>query len=212
MLQISKNLLPRGLGSCCCSDNTRRICEVRKSSSNKYTSIDEHGTLKGLSGSVIDFKITFNGTCTENESRHAVIRVSYHNNTCNHLIFVRQGYAPVALLDEGRAWHTFNMKTPTEETDSPVEEGSLFKWGNLNEPIDASSNKHEKEYWIEVQPKDFKDDKAKPLEIAGKGTTKLWDEITSQPFNTPLKSLKLMEKKWKLPITMIIMYCIKARI
>lgn len=65
---------------------------------------------------------------------------------------------------------------------------------------------------IEVQPKDFKDDKAKPLEIAGKGTTKLWDEITSQPFNTPLKSLKLMEKKWKLPITMIIMYCIKARI
>ena len=134
--------------------------KLEKSSSNKYTSIDEHGTLKGLSGSVIDFKITFNGTCTENESRHAVIRVSYHNNTCNHLIFVRQGYAPVALLDEGRAWHTFNMKTATEETDSPVEEGSLFKWGNLNEPIDASSNKHEKEYWIEVQPKDFKDDKA----------------------------------------------------
>ena len=58
------------------------------------------------------------------------------------------------------------MKTATEETDSPVEEGSLFKWGNLNEPIDASSNKHEKEYWIEVQPKDFKDDKAKPLKIA----------------------------------------------
>ena len=25
-----------------------------------------------------------------------------------------------------------------------------------------------KEYWIEVQPKDFKDDKAKPLEIARK--------------------------------------------
>ena len=77
--------------------------KLEKSSSNKYTSIDEHGTLKGLSGSVIDFKITFNGTCTENESRHAVIRVSYHNNTCNHLIFVRLGYAPVALLDEGRA-------------------------------------------------------------------------------------------------------------
>lgn len=183
------------MGSCCCSDNTRRICEVRKSSSNKYTSIDEHGTLKGLSGSVIDFKITFNGTCTENESRHAVIRVSYHNNTCNHLIFVRQGYAPVALLDEGRAWHTFNMKTATEETDSPVEEGSLFKWGNLNEPIDASSNKHEKEYWIEVQPKDFKDDKAKPLKIAGKETTKLWDEITSQPFNTPFEKPRINGKE-----------------
>lgn len=169
--------------------------KLEKSSSNKYTSIDEHGTLKGLSGSVIDFKITFNGTCTENESRHAVIRVSYHNNTCNHLIFVRQGYAPVALLDEGRAWHTFNMKTATEETDSPVEEGSLFKWGNLNEPIDASSNKHEKEYWIEVQPKDFKDDKAKPLKIAGKETTKLWDEITSQPFNTPFEKPRINGKE-----------------
>ena len=40
---------------------------------------------------------------------------------------------------------------------------------------------------IEVQPKDFKDDKAKPLKIAGKETTKLWDEITSQPFNTPFE-------------------------
>ena len=87
------------------------------------------------------------------------------------------------------------MKTATEETDSPVEEGSLFKWGNLNEPIDASSNKHEKEYWIEVQPKDFKDDKAKPLKIAGKETTKLWDEITSQPFNTPFEKPRINGKE-----------------
>ena len=87
------------------------------------------------------------------------------------------------------------MKTATEETDSPVEEGSLFKSGNLNEPIDASSNKHEKEYWIEVQPKDFKDDKAKPLKIAGKETTKLWDEITSQPFNTPFEKPRINGKE-----------------
>lgn len=37
--------------------------------------------------------------------------------------------------------------------------------------------------------------KAKPLEIAGKGTTKLWDEITSQPFNTPFEKPKINGKE-----------------
>lgn len=64
---------------------------------------------------------------------------------------------------------------------------------------------------IEVQPKDFKDDKAKPLKIAGKETTKLWDEITSQPL-IPFEKPRINGKEVKLPITMIIMYCIKARI
>lgn len=178
---------------------------VAASTGGNFISLEKDGkrynandTLKGLSGSHIDFKVLFNGTCSEQESRHAVVRVSYHNKTCNHLIFIRQGYAPVALLDNGRAWHASNMRTATEEADSPVEEGSLFKWGNLDEPIDASNNKHDnKPYWINVSPEDFKDDGNKLLKIAGKAETKVWKDISSQsatvPFATPVINNKQAE-------------------
>ena len=51
-------------------------------------------TVRGSTGTPIDFTIRFNGTCNENESRCAIIRVDYHNYSCQHLIFVRQGEAP----------------------------------------------------------------------------------------------------------------------
>lgn len=165
----------------------------RSSNNQMYTQI-ENDTLKGFTGSIIDFKIIFDGTCDPNESRHAVIRVSYHNKTCNHLIFVRQGYAPIALLDGERAWHTFNMKTATTETDSPVEEGSLFKWGNYNAPIDAVSNKHKKTPWTKISPSDFEDDKDTQLKIAGTENTQLWDDIESKPYDTPFGNPTIGEK------------------
>lgn len=48
-------------------------------------------TVYGKTGSEVDFNVNFNGTCDANTSRYAIIRVEYHNYTCYHLIFVRQG-------------------------------------------------------------------------------------------------------------------------
>ncbi len=112
--------------------------------------------ISGRTDTPIDFNIDFNGTAAdENSSRYAIVRVEYHNNTCYHLIFVRQGYAPDALVEGGTRWHTVNMRNATEEASSPIDEGSLFKFGNLNQPIDAKLNKNSKTPWINVVPDDF---------------------------------------------------------
>lgn len=151
-------------------------------------------TIYGKTGSNIDFWINFNGTCAKDKSRYAIVRVEYHNYTCYHLIFVRQGYAPDNLISGGTKWHTCNMKTVSKETDSPVEEGSLFKFGNWEQPIDAMSNKNPIEkkngYWTNIKPEDFEDDKDKLLSIAGTTNTSLWENITykkpeDETFSTP---------------------------
>lgn len=143
----------------------------------------------GSTGSDIDFYINFNKSVTvgENESKYAIIRVDYHDYTCSHLIFVRRGLAPDNLIAGGAKWHTKNLKTNSKEADSPTEEGSLFRYGNLGHPIDATSNKNPKEYWINVVPGDF----AKPngeLKIASNDdknhTLMLWGDIPSRPLDT----------------------------
>lgn len=142
-------------------------------------------TVYGKTGSNIDFKIDFKGNCGENENRYAIIRVEYHNYTCYHLIFVRQGDAPDALIDGGTEWHACNMKTKTTEAASPLEEGSLFKWGNLTEPIDAINNKTPGPYWINVTPESFQGPGTQKLTIAGTSEGKTWGEI--KPVNAPPK-------------------------
>lgn len=112
-------------------------------------------TIYGKTGSEIDFNVNFNGTCDANTSRYAIIRVEYHNYTCYHLIFVRQGDSPDDLIAGGTKWHAKNMRTKTDEAESPLDEGSLFGRGNWDYPIDALDNKNPKEYWINVKPEDF---------------------------------------------------------
>lgn len=136
-------------------------------------------TVKGSTGTPIDFQVYFNG-CDEHESRCAVIRVEYHNYSCYHLIFARQGYAPMALIENGRKWHSFNMRTATREAEAPTEEGSLFKFGNWEQPIDATNNRNDKPVWVDVSEDDFKDHKDTPFLIAETGTTCLWSEIKSE--------------------------------
>lgn len=105
--------------------------------------------IEGASEHLIDFKIKFNGTIKETEVRCAIVRVRYHNYTCEHSIFVRQGYAPITLngnteSETNPAWTSFNVyrfdanDTPVY-TNSPLEEGSLFRRGNYT-AILASNN------------------------------------------------------------------------
>lgn len=144
-------------------------------------------TIKGETGSAIDFRIKFNGTCGQQENRYAIIRVEYHNYTCYHLIFVRQGDAPDDLFDgTGTKWHAHNLRTSSKETDSPLEEGSLFKFQNLEQPIDAMCNKNPTSPWININPGSFQND-ADKLQIATNNTENktntTWNSIKSIDFS-----------------------------
>lgn len=136
----------------------------------------EYGTaIHGKTGSKIDFKVNFSGCSSEN--RYAIIRVEYHNYTCQHLIFVRQGDKPDALVDGGAEWYAMNMRTKSELASTPLDEGSLFKFAEWDYPIDALSNKNPFSAWINITAASF----VAPgeLSIAGTDQKKIWERITS---------------------------------
>lgn len=55
-------------------------------------------SIEGAGEHPIDFWIDFKGTIAENSTpRCAIVRVRYHNYTCEHDIYVRQGYAPITI-------------------------------------------------------------------------------------------------------------------
>ncbi len=150
----------------------------------------------GKTGSTIDFNVDFKGG-SPGANRYAIIRVEYHNYTCQHLIFVRQGNEPDNLLDGDVLWYAENMKTRTERAHTPLEEGSLFKFGNWDDPIDALNNRNSKAPWIHVEPEDFKLSPADGLVIAGTGETKQWDEIPfasmSETFADPTSDMRVAQ-------------------
>lgn len=146
-------------------------------SEGHHGSIQKGDTIHGKTGSVIDFDVNFAPGGLGN--RYAIIRVEYHNYTCQHLIFVRQGNDPDNLIDGGAKWYAENMTTKTKCASTPLDEGSLFRRGNWEAPIDALDNKNPKSPWIDVTADDFKlyppDD---GFTIAGTGEKKLWRDIT----------------------------------
>lgn len=125
-------------------------------------------TVRGRTDTPIDFNIYFEG-CQADESKCAVIRVEYHNCSCYHLIFARQGSASIALVPGGTRWRTSNMRTATTEAACPTEEGSLFRFANWDDPIDATNNVYD----------GFKDNSETELLIAGTTTKKKWSDIPS---------------------------------
>lgn len=140
----------------------------------------EYGkAIYGKTGSVIDFNVNFEQSSDNlSENRYAIIRVEYHNYTCQHLIFVRQGDNPDDLVTNGVKWYAMNMKTTSELASNPLDEGSLFKFGNWSHPIDALSNKNPREPWINVTPEDFKVYPEDGLTNAATGDKMEWTDIT----------------------------------
>lgn len=156
------------------SEGTWRAYVVRGDRS--LVKLDGKDEVSGSTGTPIDFWVQFQGTCGEDESRCAIIRVEYHDNSCYHLIFVRQGKAPMALVSNGTRWHACNMRTATQETDCPAEEGSLFRFGNWTQPIDALSNVNTVP-WPDITESSFRNDAATPLLIAGTDDYQQWNNI-----------------------------------
>ena len=62
------------------------------------------GTVEGSTGSEIRFPCQPAGTIGEDQSRCGIILVRYHNLSCYHHIFVRQGYAPIRVAGSAK-WH-----------------------------------------------------------------------------------------------------------
>lgn len=151
----------------------------------------EYGkAIYGKTGSVIDFNVNFEQSSDNpSENRYAIIRVEYHNYTCQHLIFVRQGDKPDDLVTGGVKWYAMNMKTTSELASNPLDEGSLFKFGNWSQPIDALSNKNPFEPWINVTPGDFKVYPEDGLTNAATGGKMGWTDIiqnnTTDGFGNP---------------------------
>ena len=149
--------------------------EIVEGGTPGFINLNGSTLVEGNTGTPIDFMVNFEGNCNENQNRYAVIRVHYHNYTCQHLIFVRQGDAPDALLEGGTKWHAHNLVTASSEAESPLDEGSLFKLGNMAQPIAAKSQVNEKVPWIDVTPESFTQDNPQ-LEIVGGDATE-WNGI-----------------------------------
>ena len=124
--------------------------------------------IKGNTDTHIKFRVNFKGTCPNATAvRCGIITITYHNNSCVHRIFVRQGYAPLALLSDRAKWHSFNLYTNGQETNSPCEEGSLFRANNLTQPISETNNRRAK----------FNDSNVGSLQLAPSGSA-TWRNIT----------------------------------
>lgn len=114
-----------------------------------FITLDGKQRVSGNSRSEIDFNIRFN-RMAGGGNKNAIIRIKYHNYTCTHLIFVRQGYDAQAICDGGPVynnpsapatlWNTCNMVAGDKMADDPRDEGSLFKYGGVNEAISSVDN------------------------------------------------------------------------
>lgn len=135
------------------------------------------GTIVGKDRTPIEFKYQPNGKIGENEVRCGIIRIYYNNYTCVHLIFVRQGYAPIAIKQgSSLRWHTRNVirfstadgsdYNPQEASD-PRDEGSYFKWNN---PVGMyASNNRDYGFGVDGTSASFK---------LTNGTNNTWNSIT----------------------------------
>lgn len=107
-------------------------------------------TVNGSTGTHVVFEVKPMSTLEINQTACALVRVEYHDYHCVHYIHLRQGYAPLSLDNGQTYWHSFNMKytdgDTAYETDSELDEGSVFRYGNVTQAIDAINNTFDDRY------------------------------------------------------------------
>lgn len=110
--------------------------------------------IEGETDHFIDFQINFTGAigC-------AGVKVRYHNYTCEHDIFCREGYDPIALAEGSythwqantttpyRKWSTFNVYSfdkdgKPEYGASPLDPGSLFRRGSYTAVLSSNDTQY----------------------------------------------------------------------
>ncbi len=84
----------------------------------------------GSTNSFIEFD--YKPASTTSGVRFGRILVTYHDNTCDHVILVSQGFGTVDMPDvNGKTvkWHMSNMKHKGADVDNPLMQGSMFMYG-----------------------------------------------------------------------------------
>lgn len=99
--------------------------------------------IQGATNHNIDFMINFNG-----QQGNAIVRVRYHNYSCEHDIFCRNGYGDVDLAgDDSTYWSSFNVYRfkaghVPELTQSPLEAGSFFRRASFDAILESNNSKY----------------------------------------------------------------------
>ena len=105
----------------------------------------------GNTRSAVNFTINFEKNIASNESKCAIVKVTYHGNTCVHNIFVRQGYdQPIKVMDNGPYWSSYNVYSADGDygvsstvtgvlAHNPLLFGAYFKRGNYRQGIAVSN-------------------------------------------------------------------------
>lgn len=97
------------------------------------------GKVSGADGSEISFSVKPVQTIAADEVRCAIVNVYYNNKTCHHRIILRQGDEPIAIADGGSKWYYYNLRSKNELVDQPMDEGSMFRFGNIDQPISSEN-------------------------------------------------------------------------
>lgn len=108
--------------------------QIAKSGSGNWGTED----ITGGTGTEIRFDYRPRSTNSTGNVRCGVIKVTYHNNTCVHYIFVSQGLGTVNLA--GTKWQNRNVLRKDKLVDNPLLEGSMFKFGNPTDAIKVENN------------------------------------------------------------------------
>ncbi|MDE5561518.1 MAG: hypothetical protein K2J00_06950 [Bacteroidaceae bacterium] len=111
----------------------------------KGWNINGSDRVEGQTNSIISFTVAPDNELKDaTQTACALVRVEYHNYHCVHYIHLRQGYAPLSLDGGDTYWHSFNVSHTDNdvayECDTELEGGSMFRYGNLTQPIDGINN------------------------------------------------------------------------
>jgi hypothetical protein len=93
------------------------------------------GTLKSVTGTGGDIVFNYKPNSTTKgatDNRYGAIKVTYHNNRCEHMIYLRQGYADTQLLDDGATWSLFNCSGYNVVTEYPTQSGVFYQGSRGN--------------------------------------------------------------------------------
>lgn len=144
-----------------------------KLEANGQSATKEGETITGRTLTNIKFKYTPQKEAPSSGAYGAIIKVTYHNNSCVHKILVRQGYSAHELGAGTIKWSAFNVYDKDYLTKSPLSVGSFFRrYTALSYPILEENNTT---WGLGIELK--KEDK---LKIKGQDDTR-WIDI---PFST----------------------------
>lgn len=173
------------------------------------TDFEISGKKEGGTRDPIEFTINFKKEIPQGETRCGYIDVTYHSGTCQHRIFLRQGYdKPIALYTGGAEWSSYCLYRFTtasgskaELTKTPTAVGSFFRRlagtnYDFRKGIKAENN-------IKYGP--LVEIYNKKLELTDNSQS-TWQEVpgeywtkTNTPYTWPVFHVDAKDKNYKLP-------------